>query len=131
MAKAALNPCLESPHTRGVSDIVSQKACMIWLGPQNGIIAKLMVLMPENMCATTQQKRVRPVMVWFVITIGYLRGESEVMMDRRGLRRKEKKELIPGLRGERNHFFHLRGKQMARYRSRAMVNRIREFKEPK
>lgn len=50
---------------------------MIRLGPQNGIMVKLTVLMPGKMCATTQQKSVRPVMVWFVITVGYLRGKEE------------------------------------------------------
>ncbi len=86
-------------------------------------MVKLMVLMPGKMCATTQQKSVRPVMVWFVIASGYLRREREreVGRERRMDRRWKRTRLYP----------HLRGKQMARYRSRPMVSKIREFREPK
>lgn len=76
-AKAALNCRLGSPHTNGVRDMVSQKACMIRLGPQNGIMVKLMVLVRGNTCDTTQLKNVRPVMIWFVIHIGYLRRKGK------------------------------------------------------
>lgn len=59
---------------------------MIWLGPQNGIMAKMMLLLPGKMCANTQQKSVRLDIVLFVIIIGYLREmevERERVMDRR------------------------------------------------
>lgn len=75
--KPMLSCSLGSPQISNATDVWSQKACMIWLLPQNTIMLSLMLVMPGKMWATTQQRMVRPVIAWFVINTEYLSREKE------------------------------------------------------